>query len=161
MLKIYEKNLIKFIFKIIFLIFSIIFLYFRPFFITKVVGSSMEPTFKSGQIILTNSFDKNYSIGDVVLAEQNSELILKRIAYVGGQKIPIVDLGIRKYQPLPIIKNMDDHMQHLRNEGIRSEYLTIPQNHVFLIGDNGNESEDSRSFGPLPIEKIKAKIVEF
>lgn len=121
----------------------------------------MAPTFTSGQIVWTNSINKNYSIGDVVLAEQNSELIIKRIAFVSGQKIAIVDLGFRRYQPLPHMSNMEEHMRQLQKSGIKTEYLTVPENHVFLLGDNIAESEDSRNFGPIPIDNIKAKILEF
>ena len=36
----------------------------------------------------------------------------------------------------------------------------VPRGHVFLIGDNEPESEDSRAFGAIPVENIKAKIIE-
>ncbi len=160
MLKTYQKRNIRISVQLFFLIFSIIYLIYRPFYFTKVVGSSMHPTLKTDSLVLANATDKNYSIGDVVLAEQNSELIIKRIAFVSGQKFPVVDLGVRRYQPLPNFKDPEVHMKYLRDHGIDSYMFIIPEGHVFLVGDNEAESEDSRTFGSLPVENIKAKIIE-
>lgn len=160
MLKTYQKRNIRLSIQLFILILSIIFLVNRPFYFTKVVGKSMQPTLEPNAFVLANALDKNYSVGDVVLAEQNSELIIKRIAYMPGQKFAIVDLGVRRYQPLPKFKTPEVHMKYLRDHGIDSYMYVVPGNHVFLIGDNVTESEDSRNFGSVPIESIKAKIIE-
>ena len=161
MLKTYQKRIIKLSIQLFILIFAIFYIYFRPIFLLKVIGESMIPSLQPGQIVLANKFDKVYTIGDVVLVEQNSELIIKRIAYVGGQRIPVVDLGVRKYQTLPIMEDLDNHIIHLQKCGIKAGYYTIPNNYVFLLGDNLSVSEDSRMFGAVPISTIKGKIIEF
>jgi signal peptidase I len=160
MLKTYQRRNIRILFQLLFLILSIIFLIYRPFYFTKVIGNSMKPTLQPNSFVLANALDKRYDIGDVVLVEQNSELIIKRIAYVGGQKFAVVDLGFRKYNPLPVMQDMDYHMKYLKKYGINAFVYTVPKGHVFLIGDNDPESEDSRAFGALPIQNIKAKIIE-
>jgi signal peptidase I len=160
MLKIKHKKIIILVSQIIFLIFSSIYLFFRPFFITKVVGKSMEPSLLEGQIVLASSLDKNYSIGDVVLVNHEQEVLIKRIAYVPGQKILICNLGWREFCPIPPMKDVEKQIKILNSSGVHTYIYKIPKNHFFVIGDNETISEDSRNFGAIPKEEIFAKILE-
>lgn len=160
MIKTVHKKAIKISFQLIFLICCLIFLYLRPLFVVTVVGASMEPTFKSGQILMASSYDKNYKLGDVVVAEQDLEIIVKRIAYMPGQKFLCADLGFRKFVPIPKQKDLKRQIEYLNSHGIKCYIYEIPNDHYFLIGDNDSQSEDSRNFGPLHKSDIKAKIIE-
>jgi signal peptidase I len=159
MIKKTQKKIIKTGIQIFILILALIFLYFRPFFITKVVGTSMEPTLHANSIVLANSLDRNFQVGDVVVVEQNSEFIIKRIAYTTGQKLVCADLGERKFSPMPALPDIDREIKTLAKYGIHAFVLEIPKEYVYVLGDNEGESEDSRTFGPVPTKNIKAKII--
>jgi signal peptidase I len=160
MLKIKHKKIFVKILQIIFIAFSLYYVIYRPFFITKVVGISMLPTFEEGQIVLATNLDKNYYVGDVVLLKHNSETLIKRVAYSSGQKILCADLGIRRYALMPPMKNVDKQISYLKKHGIYAYVLEIPKGQVFVLGDNESASEDSRNFGPIKISDIFAKVIE-
>lgn len=114
---------------------------------TNVVGPSMEPALYNGQIIYVNRFAYALStpeIGDVVLfypnGNVNTHYYVKRViaepgdtvlirggvCYVNGEASPYVTTFIL-------------------DGGIASSELTMGTGEYFCIGDNPNNSEDSRS----------------
>lgn len=159
MIKKTQKKIIKTGVQIFILLFAFIFVCFRPIFITKVVGISMEPNFHANSIVFANSLDRNFRPGDVVVIEKDSEFIIKRIAYTTGQKLICADLGEQKFSPMPVLPDIDREIKTLAKYGIRAFVLEIPKEYVYVLGDNEGESEDSRTFGPVPVKNIKAKII--
>ncbi|WP_010275701.1 signal peptidase I [Paenibacillus senegalensis] len=63
--------------------------------------------------------------------------------------------------------NLEDHIyQNIMNiieylESIHMDEMVVPENHVFLIGDDWFRSLDSQVFGPLPEEFIRGKVLGY
>lgn len=133
--------------------------YFQPYKLVVVVGQSMYPTYKSGQILLAKKI-KYFKKSDVVVAlSDDRSLIVKRILYTpeeyyyyvmkkeGCYKL-IID---NSYRSIAQTKNIDDaYMLELK----------VPKNHYYLIGDNLDDSDDSRRFGTLEENEILYKVVQ-
>jgi signal peptidase I len=119
-------------------------IFFNLNFKTVVVsGPSMLPTFRDGQRVLVSRaywlFGPVARRDVVVLADEEQGHIIKRVYRLPGEIVDWVNVP----------------KEYLLVEG---EYR-VPEGTVYLLGDNREESEDSRTFGPVPIERIIGKVI--
>ena len=116
---------------------------------TSVIGVSMEPTLYNGQEILINRFAYflvSPDQGDVVVflpnGNENSHYYVKRVIAVPGDTVLIQDgfvyVNGEPYQEEIVCDKIE-------NGGIASTGLTLGEDEYFVLGDNRNNSEDSRS----------------
>ena len=127
-------------------------LFFR---VVIVVGDSMNQTLIDGDriLLLSNFVYKNPKQGDVIVASKdsfrNGECIVKRVIATEGQKVDIDFENRTVYvDDLPLDESYvffaeNDHRPMLQ-EGM-SFPMIVEEGCVFVLGDNRNDSTDSRS----------------
>lgn len=130
---------------------------------TNVVGVSMENTLSANDPIIINKFTYRVSDPkrfDVIVFKQSGKehsfYNIKRIIGLPGETILIKDGNI--YIDNVIIEDkvlVDDMI----NYGLASEEITLEDNEYFVLGDNRNNSEDSRfaSIGNITRDEIIGK----
>lgn len=155
-----STSLIREIFSWITIILLAVFLAFAlTYFVglrTSVLGVSMEPGLTNGQEILVNRFAyKMFSpkAGDVVVflpnGNQNAHYYVKRVIAVPGQTVLIED-GILYVDGKPYDEEVTDLIS---SAGIAENEVRLGSDEYFVMGDNVNSSEDSRSANIGPISK--------
>lgn len=155
-----STSLIREIFSWITVIFLAVFLAFvLTYFVglrTNVIGVSMEPGLTNGQGILVNRFAYRMlspKVGDVVVflpnGNQNAHYYVKRVVAVPGQTVLIED-GILYVDGKPYDEEVTDL---IASAGIAENEIELGNDEYFVMGDNFNSSEDSRSANIGPIHK--------
>lgn len=126
----------------------------QPFRPLVVVGSSMSPTYSSGQLLWTVPANRPLRHGDVVVVDTPTGTIIKRVALLPGDDRAQFRtfLGWVDLTNFALPKGFD------RRDRLRLQ--EIPKGYVFLLGDNLPRSIDSRTFGPVPIEQVRAIVVD-
>lgn len=116
---------------------------------TSVIGDSMEPVLYNGQEILMNRVIYRLSLpkrGDVVVflpnGNQNSHYYVKRVVGLPGEKVQIQN-GSVYIDGVPLEE--DDSFDKMIDAGIAANELELASDEFFVLGDNRNSSEDSRS----------------
>lgn len=124
---------------------------------TSVIGDSMEPTLYNAQEILISRFAYKLSSpkrGDVIVflpnGNQNTHLYVKRVIGLPGETVQILNGSV--YIDGSLLEE-DEQYDRMSDSGIAVNEITLANNEYFVLGDNRNSSEDSRSGNIGPVKK--------
>lgn len=125
----------------------------------RVDGPSMEPSYFHNNRVVVSKV--SYLLGDIERGDvivfpappNPDEDYIKRVIGLSGDEISVQNgvvfvngqALVEPYISAPPINNMNPTI--------------VPEDSVFVMGDNRNVSSDSRSWGPLPIDDIIGKAV--
>lgn len=130
----------------VFITLSVILLFQTVFFIGYVPTASMEPTLKAGSYILGSRLSSQFDVGDIIVFERDGQLLVKRIAGKSGDQIDLSQLSYMTVIPIPVWENV---------------VITVPEDSFFVLGDNAENSLDSRYWEERFVKKrdIVAKLI--
>ena len=122
---------------------------------TRVQGQSMEPNLHTDQRLVVEKVSYRFhgpQRGDIVVIRvpsQGEELLIKRVIGLPGEMVEIRDGNVYIDGQL-----LDEPYANGSTRQGRIGRVIVPALQVFVMGDNRAHSNDSRSFGPVPIGDI-------
>ncbi|HKP84499.1 MAG TPA: signal peptidase I [Blastocatellia bacterium] len=135
----------------------------------KVEGTSMQPRLENDERIFVNKFKYNFEPierGDIVVfwyPEDPTKSFIKRVIGLPGETIDMDHLGHVTINGLPIDESYlsPERNQHPRERWAqmqsRNDWKYIKPHYYFVMGDNRDASNDSRSWGLVPEKYIYGK----
>lgn len=113
-----------------------------------VDGHSMVPTLQNGDrlLVVNSMFYHDYRRGDIVVLRKDSfleEPIVKRVIATAGQTVNIDFTTGSVYVDGKLLKENYINELTFLEEGTKFP-LTVPEGSIFVMGDNRNNSNDSR-----------------
>lgn len=124
----------------------------------RVDGSSMLPTLHNGEFVLVNRIAYRFEPpqrGDIVVFHyppDPSQDLIKRVIGLPGEEVTIQD-GVVRVNGEPLVE------PYISEPPLYAGTWLVPEGHLFVLGDNRNDSSDSHSWGMLPYENIVGKAV--
>lgn len=143
---------------------AVVLAFFIRYFIVElymVEGPSMRPTLVNSERLVVNKFIYRFKApekGDVLVfryPKDPSRDFIKRVIAIAGDTIELKDGRV-------FVNGQLQNETYIL-EKTRGSYplATVPEGHIFVMGDNRNNSEDSRfkDVGFVPLDMIKGKAV--
>ena len=114
----------------ILLCFGVWMLFRTVLFVGIVPSSSMEPAIPAGSVILGSRIFSELGRGDIIVFRHEGKTLVKRVVAVPGDTVYLDDL--------------DGSFTVNREKPNATRILTVPENCFFVVGDNRENSMDSR-----------------
>ncbi len=125
----------------------------RTFITTPIIveGNSMNETLKNNEILLLNKYDKSFERFEIIVFKHKNSKLIKRIIGLPGESVYYKDGNL--YINNEII---EDSFSSITNDFDLKEHniFTIPEDKYFVLGDNRNDSTDSRVIGLIDKDSI-------
>ena len=131
-------------------------LFTQVFLISQASGNDMFPAVKDGDLLIGFRMQRDYQKDDVVVYERNGRLCVGRIIGRETDVITLDDSGTLLVNGTA--QGGEILFPTYAKERLEYPY-TVPEGTVFILGDYRTQAEDSRDFGCISLENVKAKVI--
>ena len=112
---------------------------------------------QGGDLLIGFRLQRNFLKNDVVVYKANGKLQVGRILGQETDVITIDDTGQLLVNGTP--QTGEIAFPTYAKKGIKKYPYRVPKGCVFLLGDYRTQTKDSRDYGPIKMEDVKAKVI--
>lgn len=116
-----------------------------------VSGVSMEPTLCDGNVLWIKKFDVlSVDRLDIVVVNIDGKHYIKRVIGLPGETLLVHENGV-------LVDGTPCADPYYRNDNScgTGRVITLGRDEIFVVGDNRNNSIDSRTFGAVKYEQVE------
>lgn len=151
------QDILQLLLKIILVIIAFILLFTFLFGVFWVQDAAMVPAVHDGDLVIFYRIDKDYVANDAIVMEYQGERQVRRVVAVTGDTVDITEAGLLINGNLVQEQNIyQETLPYL--EGITYP-VTVGEQQVFVLGDNRENSVDSRIYGLVEIRDTLGKVM--
>ena len=136
---------------VLFVILSIV-IFSIKFTFVMVAGNSMEPTYYNGNILFAEKNTELSRFNTVIIYTKDNNFIIKRVIGLPGETV--------EYQDNNLYINGKKIKDNYGNGTTNNFSVVLDKNSYFCLGDNRENSKDSRYFGAFNKNEIFAKVIK-
>ena len=138
------------------------------FFPVRVPDAAMQSGFLAGDFVLASKIAYKFDApvqGDIVIFDhpyKPNKKLVRRVIATEGQTVEIVGKTVyidgEPFHETGTVQHSDYRV--LPPDFSKRDYYPsqlVPPGQLFVLGDNRDQSEDSRDFGPIPIDSVYGK----
>jgi signal peptidase I len=124
----------------------------------RVDGFSMLPTLKDGEFVLVNKLSYRFGEverGDIIVFHypmNPEEELIKRVIGLPGDQVVVQNQQVS-------VNGIVLAEGYIAAAPLYAGEWVVADGHLFVLGDNRNDSSDSHSWGLLPLDKVVGKAV--
>lgn len=113
-------------------------------------GESMSPTYQDKELVWATSLYSSVARDDIVAVKFDETIIVKRVRFIPGDVFWAIKDDMLRWTPIP-----DEMVNDFRNLNIwKIKKFTVPNEMLWLEGDNKKVSYDSRIHGFFEFQNI-------
>ncbi|MFI3251788.1 MAG: signal peptidase I [bacterium] len=132
----------------------------------KISGDSMEGSYQNNDTVLVWNLFYKPKLNDVVIIDtsdspvlKNSDYIIKRIVATANDKVEYRSNSLYVNDLFVESLTSEEYYMLLTCLDTKTTYVTVPSNFVIVLGDNRDNSTDSRQIGLIDIDNIIGKSI--
>ena len=126
--------------------------------IVRYQDPSMNPAIKDGDLVVFYRYTSSgYIPKDPVAMKIDGQTQVRRVVATAGDEVDISEDGLKVNGALQQEQDIYEVTERFA-EGVEFP-LTVPEGHVFVLGDSRPVAKDSRIFGPVKIDDTLGKVM--
>jgi len=132
------------------------------FLITQCTGQAMFPAMKDGDLCVIfrqqtiRLMGEKYEAGDVVAYRANGKRHFGRVVAIGGDSVQIDTSGSVTVNG---VTEGEEILFPTYTRGDLMNLTFVSEGTLYVLGDYRTNTEDSRDFGPIPLEDVEGKVI--